>query len=129
MSKLIKKNDATFVDLGTKFITKYTSEDKSLEINHMKIHGRHPENPEHFVYEEQVHFMLYVVSGTGTVWCDSECYEVSVGDVVDVPAKTKFAVDSTDETFEYFALQSPAWSPEQAFIVNKEGTVVEQTTK
>lgn len=95
----------------------------------MKIQGRHPENPEHFVYEEQVHFMLYVVSGHGIVWCDSERYEVSVGDVVDVPAKTKFAVESSTETFEYFALQSPAWFPEQAFIVDSKGTIVEQTTE
>lgn len=125
-STLMKNSAAKKVDLGTKVIFKYTSTDKNLEVNHMKISGRHPENPAHFVYEDTVHFMLYVLKGTGKVYCEDEIYEVEIGDVVDVPAKTRFAVDGKE--LEYLAVQTPAWTPKQAYIVDTEGNVVEQTT-
>ena len=126
-AKLIKRDQAKIVDLGTKLIIKYTSEDRELEVNHMKISGRHPEVVGQFVYENEVHFMLYVTKGSGKVHCNKDVFEVQVGDVVDVPPKVRFAVEG--EGFEYLALQTPAWSPGQAYIVVADGNVVEKTER
>lgn len=121
---LIKQSNAKKVDLGTKVITKYTSQDKKLEANHVKISGRHPEEKDQFIYETDCHFLVYVINGSGTIFCDDDKFEVTQGDVVDVPPKTKYAVEGD---LEYLALDTPAWYPEQAAIVDKNGNLIEDT--
>ena len=61
------------------------------------------------------------------MYLNDEEYEVGVGDVVDVPVKTRFAVEG--KNMEYLAVESPAWFPEQAFIVDSKGKVIEDTKK
>ena len=124
---LIKKDQSKLVDLGTKKIYKYTAPDNKLEINRMEMFGRNPENPEHFILETAVHFMIYVTSGTGRIYCDDEIFEVQVADVVDVPQSVMFAAESTSTDFTYLVCETPAWFPEQASIVTKDGELVEQT--
>jgi mannose-6-phosphate isomerase-like protein (cupin superfamily) len=123
---LIKSDKAKVVNLGTKVITKYTSSDKQLEINHMLIEGSHPETSNHFIYETKVRFMVYILKGTGLFVCDDERYLLSPGDVLDIPVKTKFRVEA-EESLEYLAFENPAWYPEQAFIVDNLGNVIEET--
>ncbi|MDD3647216.1 MAG: hypothetical protein PHS44_01820 [Candidatus Dojkabacteria bacterium] len=122
--KLITKKDSTIVDLGTKLIHKYTSLDRQLEINHMEISGRHPENPNHFIYETKCHFMIYIICGKGTVICNTQSFDVRKGDVIDVPVSTRFAVEG--ERLEYITVETPAWFPQQASIVDSKGKVVEE---
>jgi mannose-6-phosphate isomerase-like protein (cupin superfamily) len=124
-STLIKKSDARIVDLGTKVILKYTAPDKLLEVNRMTLSGRNPKNLDHFIFETKVHFMVYVVKGKGKIYCDDEVFLVEEEDVVDIPINTRFAAEGTD--FEYLTIESPAWFPEQAFIVKKDGLVVENS--
>lgn len=126
-STLIKKSDARIVDLGTKVIRKYTAIDKLLEVNRMTLSGRHPENKDHFIFETKVHFMLYVVKGKGKIYCDNDIFEVEEEDVIDIPVNTRFAAEGTD--FEYLTIEAPAWFPEQAFIVDKNNKIIENTTK
>lgn len=127
MSKatLIRRKEARVVDLGTKVILKYTAPDKKLEFSHMTISGRHPDNPNHFIFEKGCHFMVYIVKGKGKIYCDEEVFDVSEGDVVDIPTHTKFAAEGKD--FEYITVEHPAWYAKQAFIVDKKGKVVEDT--
>ncbi len=119
---LIKKSDAKIVDLQTKIIKKYTPEHRNLEVNVMEINGRHPENSEHFVLEKECHFMIYILNGSGKVYCNDEIFQVEAGDVVDVPVKTRFAVEGNP--IEYLTVDLPAWFPEQASIVDKEGNII-----
>lgn len=125
--KIIRKKQAKKVDLGNKFIFKYTSPSKDLEINHMIINGRHPENPDHFIWETECHFMIFVVKGEGTVYTDDKIFKVKKGDCVDFPPKTKFAIKGRN--FEYLTVDTPAWFPSQAKIVDRKGNVVEDTEK
>jgi mannose-6-phosphate isomerase-like protein (cupin superfamily) len=126
-AKLIRKKESIIVDLKTKVILKYTSEDKKREINHMKISGRNPENADFFIYETEVDFMVYVIKGSGKIYCDDQVFEVGEGDVIDVPKKVKFAAEG--KNLEYITAEYPAWFKEQAFIVDKKGNVVENTEK
>jgi mannose-6-phosphate isomerase-like protein (cupin superfamily) len=115
---LIKKNQAKIVDQKTKIIRKYVAADKQLEINHMDLRGRTPEKEGAFFFETKVHFMAYVVKGEGKMFCDDEVFEVGEGDCLDVPAGTKFAAQGN---FEYITAENPAWYPEQARIIGKDG--------
>lgn len=115
---LIKKEQAEIVDLGTKIIRKYTASDKQLEVNHMILKGRTPEKAETFLCETKVHFMAYVIKGSGKIFLEEEIFEVGEGDCVDVPPGTKFAAEGD---FEYITAENPAWYPEQAQIVDKNG--------
>lgn len=126
-STLIRKSDASIVDLGTKVIRKYTAPDKLLEVNRMTLSGRNPENANHFIFETKVHFMVYVVRGKGKLYCDDDVFEVQEEDVVDILPNTRFAAEGTD--FEYLTIEAPAWFAEQAFIVDGTGKVIEKTTK
>jgi mannose-6-phosphate isomerase-like protein (cupin superfamily) len=121
---LIKKNQAKIVDKGTKKIRKYTAPDKSLEINHMILNGRTPEKEGQFLCETKIHFMAFVIKGSGKMWVGDEIFEVSEGDCLDVPAGTKFAAEGYN--FEYITAESPAWYPGQATIVDKDGNIVEE---
>lgn len=121
---LIKKDKAKTVNKGTKIIKKYTAPDKSLEINHMILNGRTPEEEGTFLCETKVHFMALVVKGKGKMYVGNEVYEVKEGDCVDVPAGTKFAAEG--HNFEYITAESPAWYPEQAKIVDKDGNIIEK---
>lgn len=123
----IKKDQAKLVDLGNKVIRKYIAPDKSMEINYMTVTGRNPENPHHFLLEKEVQFMMYVIKGTGTVFVGDEKHAVEVGDVIHVPKNTKFAIES--ENLEYLAAETPAFYPEQAYIVDSKGTVVGEVGK
>jgi len=125
--KIIKKSQAKIVDLGTKIIRKYASSDRKLEINHMKITGRHPENPDHFIFETKCHFMVYIISGEGYVYCDDKKFKVGAGDVIDVPVSTRYAVEG--DNLEYLTCEHPAWFAEQASIVDSKGIMIEDTKK
>lgn len=124
---LIKKDQAKVVDLGSKIIRKYTAIDKSLEINHMTIQGRHPEAENHFIFETDVAFMVYVLKGEGTIYVGEEELFVGPEDAVYVPKSTKYAVKS--EHLEYITAESPAWFPEQAHIVDEHKNITEDTKK
>lgn len=118
---LIKKEQAKVVDLGTKTIKKYTASDKQLEINYMILNGRTPEKVGTFLCETKVHFMALITKGKGRIFVENDIFEVSEGDCVDVPAGTKFAAEGN---FEYITAENPAWYPEQAQIVDKNGNKV-----
>jgi mannose-6-phosphate isomerase-like protein (cupin superfamily) len=126
-SFLIKKSAAKIIDLHTKIIRKYTALDKSLEFNHMTLSGRNPENPEHYIFETKVHFMVFILKGKGKVYCDDQVFYVETGDVVDVPVNTKFAAEGDD--FEYLTTETPAWFPEQAFIVDENKNIIVNSKK
>jgi len=125
MVKFIPFKNAKVVDLGTKTIRKYTSPQKDLEVNIMTINGRHPENPDHFIFEKEVDFFVYIINGTGKIWCNEKEYSVKKGDAIYVSRNTKYAVEGNN--LEYLTAEHPAWFPEQAFIVDKKGKVVEDT--
>ncbi len=76
-AKLIKKSQSNLVDLGTKKIYKYTAPDNNLEINRMEMDGRNPENPNHYILETGVHFMVYVTKGEGKIYCNDQVFEVT----------------------------------------------------
>ncbi len=121
---LIKKDEAKIVDKGTKKIIKYTAPDRSLEINYMILNGRTPEKEGEFLCETKVHCMMFVIKGNGKMYVDNEVFEVSEGDCVDVPAGSSFAAEGYN--FEYITAESPAWYPEQATIVDKNGNMIEK---
>ena len=112
---LIKKNQAKIITQQTKIIRKYTAPGKQLEINQMILNGRTPEIEGTFLCETKVHFMVYVIKGTGKIFCGSEVFNVWEGDCVDVPAGTKFAAEGK---FEYITAENPAWYADQAIIVD-----------
>lgn len=118
---LIKKKQAKIVDFGAKIIRKYTASDKQLEINHMTLNGRTPEKEGTFLCETKVHFMVYIIKGSGKIFCGEDIFDLSEGDSVDVPPGTKFAAEGN---FEYITAESPAWYSEQAQIVDKRGNKV-----
>jgi len=126
-SPLIKKTEAKIVDLKTKIIRKYTARDKNLEFNHMTLSGRNPEESNHYIFETKVHFMVYVVKGQGKIYVNNDVFSVVEGDVVDVPPNTRFAAEGTD--FEYLTTETPAWFPEQAFIVDINNNEIETSKK
>lgn len=119
---IIKKDQAKIVDQKTKVIRKYTSPDKQLEINYMILNGRTPEKEGTFLCETKLHFMVIVIRGKGRTFLENEVFNVEEGDCVDVPAGTKFAAEGYN--FEYITAESPAWYPEQAKIVDKDGNVL-----
>ena len=121
---LIKKSQAKIVDKGTKKIIKYTAPDKLLEINHMILNGRTPKKEGQFLCETKVYCMMFVIKGNGKMYVDNEVFEVSAGDCVDVPAGTKFAAEGYN--FEYITAERPAWYPEQATIVDKDGNIIKE---
>lgn len=119
---LIKKERAKIVDLKTKIIRKYSAADRQLEVNHMVLNDRTPEKEGTFMCETKVHFMLFVMKGRGKIFCGDEVFDVEEGDCVDVPPGTKFAAEGYN--FEYITAENPAWYPEQATIVDKNGNVL-----
>lgn len=114
--KKFTPQDTRKVDLGTKIIHKYPSLSKLLELNHMKINGRHPENKDEYILEHDCQFIVYVVKGKGKIYAGDELFNVKVGDAVYVPVENKFAAEGKD--FEYITVETPAWYPEQAEIVS-----------
>ena len=119
---LIKKEKAKIVDKGSKIIKKHTAKDKQLEINHMILNGRTPENQGEFLCETEIHSMVLVIKGKGKIFCGDDVFEVSESDCIDVPKGTKFAAEGYD--FEYITAENPAWYPEQAKIVDKDGNIL-----
>ncbi len=88
----------------------------------MILNGRTPEKGGTFLCETEIHFMVFVIKGNGKIYVNDEIYKVSEGDCVDVPPKTRFAAEGYG--FEYITAESPAWYPEQASIVDKEGNIL-----
>jgi len=118
---LIKKNQAKIVDQGTKVIRKYTASDKQLEINNMVLKGRTPTEENTFLCETKIHFMVFVIKGSGKMYCGDDAFDVEEGDCVDVPAGTKFAAEGD---LEYITAEHPAWYKEQATIVDINGNKI-----
>lgn len=112
------------INLGNKKIVGYTP-NKNMEIDHMYINGRHPEDPHHYIYETGVDFMVYVLKGEGTIYENEIKHQVKPGDVLFIPKNSKFAAEGKD--FEYLTFEVPAWYKEQASIVDKEGNLIEET--
>ncbi len=108
--------DTRKVDLGTKTIYKYPAPSKLLELNHMKLNGRHPEKKDEFILEHDCQFIVYVIKGKGKIYAGDEVFEVRVGDAVYVPTETRFAAEG--KGFEYITAETPAWYPEQAEIIS-----------
>jgi len=88
----------------------------------MILNGRTPEKEGQFLCETKVHCMMFVTNGNGKMWVDDKIFGISEEDCVDVPAGTKFAAEGYN--FEYMTAESPAWYPEQATIVDKDGNIV-----
>jgi mannose-6-phosphate isomerase-like protein (cupin superfamily) len=118
---LIKKDQARIVDQGSKIIRGYTASDRQLEINHMILNGRTPQEEGTFLYESKVHFMVFVIKGKGKMFCGNEVFNVEEGDAVDVPAGIKFAAEGN---LEYVTAESPAWYKEQALVVDSNGNKI-----
>ena len=128
-------NGASFIKAGAaeiesiridahKTILRYPSRNRAMEINVMKVDGgRSPLNPDRYIYNTLVHFMIYVTKGHGTFYVDDASYEVGPGDVLDVPPKTRFAVSG--ENLEYVTIESPSFFLEQSHIVDGHNEVRE----
>lgn len=115
------ENQLIYID-ANKTIKRYPSTSRVIEMNLMTLKGRSPINPDHFIYNTLVHFMVYVTKGTGVFYVDDAAFSASIGDVLDVPPKTRFA--ASGEGFEYVTVENPAFFPEQSYIVNSAGKVV-----
>lgn len=107
--------DTRIVDLGTKIIYNYPSLPRLVELNHMVVNGRHPEDENKYVLEHDCQFILHVIRAEGKIYAGNEIFDVDVGDVVHVPTNTKFAAEG--EGFEYITANVPAWYPDQAEVV------------
>lgn len=110
------------INQGKKIIRKYTAPDKQLEINHMILNGRTSEKEGEFMSETKIHFMTFVIRGNGKMYVGDEIFEVGRGDCIDIPPGTRFAAKGYD--FEYITVENPAWYPDQASIVDKDGNVL-----
>ena len=108
---------AAVVNLGTKVIYKFPTQTKLFELSRMVVNGRHPENPKEFILESDCHFMIYVIKGNGKIYAGEEIFSVSVGDVVDVPPRNKFACEG--KGLEYITFDVPAFYPEQSEIITE----------
>jgi len=108
--------DARKVDLGTKVIYKYPTLSRLLELNHMKVNGRHPEKKDEYILEHDCQFIVYVIRGKGKIYAGDEVFSVKVSDAVYVPTENKFAAEG--KNFEYITVETPAWYPEQAEIIS-----------
>lgn len=111
--KILKK-EAKLIDLGTKKILSYPLPTKLMSVAYMTISGKHPEKG--YLYEHDCAFCLYVAKGNGKIYADRNVFDVSVGDVVYVPIKTKFACEGN---MEYVTFDSPAFYPEQSEEIKK----------
>ena len=111
--------DTEKIDLKTKVIYKYPSLSRLLELNHMIVNGRHPENKDEHVIEHDCQFIIYITKEAGKVYAGDEIFNVKTGDVVYVPTENKFAVEGNN--FEYITIDTPAWYPEQAETVSIKG--------
>jgi len=103
--------DAHTIDLGSKVIRKYPTPTKNFDIGHMSVDGRHPKNPSSFIFESECSFVMYILSGSGTVYAGSEKFKVKSKDVVFVPARNNFAVEGK---FDYITFDAPAFFAEQS---------------
>jgi mannose-6-phosphate isomerase-like protein (cupin superfamily) len=59
--------------------------------------------------------MIYVIKGSGKIYVGDSIFQVTAGDVVDVPPGNKFACAGKD--FEYITFDVPAFYPEQSEII------------
>lgn len=107
---------------ANKIIKRYPSTSRVIEMNLMTLNGRSPINPDHFIYNTLVHFMVYVTKGKGMFYVDDAVFNASEGDVLDVPPKTRFA--ACGEDFEYVTVENPAFFLEQSYVVDSLGRVV-----
>lgn len=107
---------------ANKTIHRYPSANHAIEMNVMRVNGRSPMNPDHFIYNTVVHFMVYVTRGTGLFFVDNDTLEASVGDVLDVPPKTRFA--AYGEGLEYVTIENPSFFREQGYVVNRSNEIV-----
>ena len=94
--------DTKKIDLGTKVIYKYPALSRLLELSHMVVNGRHPENKNEVIIEHDCQFIIYVTKGNGKIYAGGEVFEVKVGDTVYIPAENKFAAEGKD--FEYLTV-------------------------
>lgn len=115
------ENQLIVID-ANKSIKRYPSASRVMEMNLMTLNGRSPMNPDHFILNTVVHFMIYVTKGEGIFYVDDAIIHASVGDVLDVPPKTRFA--ASGKGFEYVTVENPAFFLEQSYIVDSFGTVV-----
>ena len=131
-------NGATFISNSSKeiklirvdknkTIRKYPSPSKVMEYNIMKVNGRSPMDEGLFIYNNLVHFMIYVKSGNGKFFVGDEVISVRAGDMLDVPPKTRFAAHG--DNLEYVTVENPAWYPEQFYIVNRLNEIVKKPAK
>jgi mannose-6-phosphate isomerase-like protein (cupin superfamily) len=110
---------------GDKQVTGYSPQNKGVGVNKMIVRGRSPLNPDHFSYETALLLVLHVTKGPGLVYIDDNpAIEVKKFDVIIIPQKTRFAVESISGSFEYLTFTSPKWYPEQAFVVDSELSIV-----
>lgn len=106
--------DARKIDLKSKIIYKYPTPNKELEVNYMKVDGRHPIQENKFIIEHKCQFVVYVTKGKGKIFAGNEIFDVKIGDVVFVPINNRFAVEGK---LEYVTFENPAWYPEQSEII------------
>ena len=110
------KNEANKIDLGTKIILKYPTPTKSMDVGKMIVKGRYPQEEGVFYNNRECSFVIYVISGKGTVYAGKEVFAVVSEDVVFVPTGNSYAVDGD---FEYITFDTPAYYEKQSTKVQK----------
>lgn len=105
------RSDTTKIDLGTKVIYKYPSPTTQFDVGRMVVNGRHPLDPAAFAFESDCSFVMYILSGSGTVYAGPDTFAVTAEDVVFVPARTNFAVEGK---LSYLTFDSPSFYSEQS---------------
>ncbi len=103
--------DTKKINLNTKIIYKYPTPTQLFDIARMVVKGRHPEDKNTFIIEEDCSFIIYVIKGKGTVYAGEKELKVSINDVVLVPKGNKFAIKGN---LEYITVNVPAFYLEQS---------------
>jgi mannose-6-phosphate isomerase-like protein (cupin superfamily) len=106
-SLLVKPNSNTFVH-------SYPSHNPHISIAHIEVHGRHPDKKNQLFIEKKCHVMLYVLKGEGKAVIEGVVFQLKATDSVVIESGKQYYVEGS---FEYLAVTSPAYSPEQNEVV------------
>lgn len=106
--------------IGEKEIFGYSPSNRGIGVSRMILKGRSPKNFNYFEYNTTLLLSLYVTKGTGYIHLvGQESIFFDQSDVIVIPPKTRFAIESATSTIEYIIFTSPKWYPEQATIVDE----------
>lgn len=86
----------------------YPTEGEDINGAVIELTGRYPDVG--MVVNEQCSELVYIISGSGSVFLGEKETEVSQGDVLRIPPQEKY---SWDGTMTLFIASAPAWYPGQ----------------